>query len=266
MSEPRSVSSNQRLRTLRKTIEHYARTERDRASSETVAELNEVANLLQEMESAAETTDHTELLKKIPRVGQQFVDEIKTLSRQALEQRVLIQKDWCESYAHCLDGLINSGVDYMGCLPKDIRRHFERLNGKSSPEETTENRESRLPAGEQEANRPVPNAFGEVPGETDLSHLDAGVSEEYAEHDRSNHLADSQHRSGAVQVCAADLATSEVKASDGPTGQIVQPVPTKATLDRPETGGAATPDGCCEICGGKDGEHKQGCVDGDSVL
>lgn len=63
--------------------------------------------------------------------------------------------------------------------------------------------------------------------------------------------------------CAYCGASLPVETSDGPTGKIVQPVPTKATLDRPETGGASS---WCEICGGKDGEHQQGCVDGDSVL
>lgn len=43
------VTSNQRLRTLAKTVEHYARTERDRASSETVSELMEAGAILRRL-------------------------------------------------------------------------------------------------------------------------------------------------------------------------------------------------------------------------
>ena len=56
--------------------------------------------------------NHTELLKKLPRVNAEFVAEIRALSRWALERRALIQKDWLSSYSQCLDGLgLTIGVE-----------------------------------------------------------------------------------------------------------------------------------------------------------
>jgi hypothetical protein len=71
--------------------------------------------------------EHAELLKKIPRVGNEFVAEVRELSRWALERRVLIQKDWLASYSQCLDGLdLKVGVE-AARDPKDIRRIAEAL-------------------------------------------------------------------------------------------------------------------------------------------
>jgi hypothetical protein len=73
------------------------------------------------------TAQHAELLKKLPRVGADFVEEIQALSRAELERRVLIQKDWVHSYSRCLDGLdLKVGVE--SCRdPRDIRRIVESL-------------------------------------------------------------------------------------------------------------------------------------------
>lgn len=76
-------------------------------------------------------SDHAELLKKIPKVGQDFVTEVTGLSRYELERRVLIQKDWLASYSRCLDGLDlrhipGSGVE-SARDPRDIRRIVESL-------------------------------------------------------------------------------------------------------------------------------------------
>lgn len=51
------LTSKQRLRTLRKTVEHYARSERGLASSETIKELTEAAAVLQALENAPETCE-----------------------------------------------------------------------------------------------------------------------------------------------------------------------------------------------------------------
>lgn len=77
--------------------------------------------------ASMETTDHSDLLKRAPRVGADFVAEVRQLSRHELERRVLIQKDWLGSYSQCLDGLgLSIGVD--ACRdPRDIRRVVESL-------------------------------------------------------------------------------------------------------------------------------------------
>jgi hypothetical protein len=94
-------------------------------------------------EKSRETTDHSELLKKLPRVGTDFVAEVQALSRQALEQRVLIQKDWLGSYSRCLDGLgLKIGVE-SARDPRDIRRIVESMR----PEEPTRSTESDCSTG-----------------------------------------------------------------------------------------------------------------------
>lgn len=84
-----------------------------------------------ETEAPPADPDHAELLQKIPRVGADFVAEIRELSRWALERRVLIQKDWLHSYSQCLDGLgLKIGLDKCRD-PRDIRRIVEGLQGKT---------------------------------------------------------------------------------------------------------------------------------------
>jgi hypothetical protein len=68
---------------------------------------------------------HTDLLKKITRVGTEFVDEVMTMRMHELQRRVLIQKDWLVSYSICLDGLnLLMGVE-SARNPQDIRRIVE---------------------------------------------------------------------------------------------------------------------------------------------
>jgi hypothetical protein len=76
-----------------------------------------------------ETSDHSELLKKTPHVNTEFVAEVQQLSRQELERRVLIQKDWLGHYSRCLDGLGIKNIGVESCWnPRDIRRAFESLS------------------------------------------------------------------------------------------------------------------------------------------
>lgn len=88
-----------------------------------------IAEIARLRSNAPETNQaqHAELLKRLPRVGADFVEEIQALSRTELERRVLIQKDWVHSYSRCLDGLdLKVGVE--SCRdPRDIRRIVESL-------------------------------------------------------------------------------------------------------------------------------------------
>lgn len=79
--------------------------------------------------TAEDLDDHSELMKKLPRVRPDLLDELKPLSAWALRKRVLIQADWIRAYSESLDGLeLKVGVEKCRD-PRDIRRIVESLIG-----------------------------------------------------------------------------------------------------------------------------------------
>lgn len=60
------------------------------------------------------------------------LDDLMTLPVEVLRERYLTQKEWIHHYGHCLDGLLGAAADYTGLMPKDIRRHFEALQVKTT--------------------------------------------------------------------------------------------------------------------------------------
>lgn len=82
--------------------------------------------------------DHSELLKKLPNVRGDLLEELKPLSTWALIRRVLIQADWLGSYSRCIDGFEFRGIPGSGIdsarNPRDIRRIVEHLRASKPPE------------------------------------------------------------------------------------------------------------------------------------
>jgi hypothetical protein len=77
--------------------------------------------------TAEDLDDHSELMKKLPRVSPDLLEELKPLSPWALRKRVLIQSDWIRSYSSSLDGLdLNVGIEKCRD-PRDIRRIVESV-------------------------------------------------------------------------------------------------------------------------------------------
>ena len=72
-----------------------------------------------------EQSSHEVLLKRLPRVAAQFLAEILSLPLYELQRRVLVQKDWLESYSACFDGIGLSIRADGALLPRDIRRAIE---------------------------------------------------------------------------------------------------------------------------------------------
>jgi hypothetical protein len=72
------------------------------------------------------------LVTRLPHVRPDFVEEVKTMSREELQRRVLIGSDWQGSFACSLDGIAEiscmpgGGID--GCrLPDNVRSIVTQL-------------------------------------------------------------------------------------------------------------------------------------------
>jgi hypothetical protein len=52
------------------------------------------------------------LVLQLPRVAPDFVEDVKAMSREELQRRVLILSDWHGHFAHSLDG-----IPEIACLP-----------------------------------------------------------------------------------------------------------------------------------------------------
>jgi hypothetical protein len=82
--------------------------------------------LNEQLEEIANEKRIDDLVKRLPHVRPGFVEEVKMMSREELQRRLLIGSDWIGSFSHSLDGipriahLPGGGID--GCrLPRNIR-------------------------------------------------------------------------------------------------------------------------------------------------